>query len=61
MAGFNFGELPLYDKKVKEILKNTLKIHDQLKRFDLLDENNKDKDMDIFLIIPLLVKVKDNL
>ena len=61
MAGFNFGELPLYDKKVKEILKNTLKIHDQLKRFDLLDESNKDKDMDIFLIIPLLVKVKDNL
>ena len=61
MAGFNYGELPLHDKKIKSILKNTLKIHDQLKRYDLLDEKNKDKDMDIFLIIPLLVKVKNNL
>jgi len=61
MAGFNYGELPLHDKKIKSILKNTLKIHDQLKRYYLLDEKNKDKDMDIFLIIPLLVKVKNNL
>jgi hypothetical protein len=61
MAGFNYGELPLHDKKIKSILKNTLKIDDQLKRYDLLDEKNNDKDMDIFLIIPLLVKVKNNL
>jgi hypothetical protein len=61
MAGFNFGELPVNDKKIKSILKNTLKIHDQLKRFDMLDDVNKDKDMDIFLIIPLLIKVKENL
>ena len=61
MAGFNYGELPVNDKKIKLILKNTLKIHDQLKRYDMLDNVNKDKDMDIFLIIPLLIKVRENL
>lgn len=61
MAGFNYGELPVNDKKIKLILKNTLKIHDQLKRYDMLDTVNKDKDMDIFLIIPLLIKVRENL
>tara|TARA_B100001287_G_scaffold173436_2_gene146103 strand:+ start:6037 stop:7902 length:1866 start_codon:yes stop_codon:yes gene_type:complete len=61
MAGFNYGEVPRNDKKIKSILKNTLKIHDQLIRYDMLDTVNRDKDMDIFLIIPLLIKVKDNL
>ncbi len=61
MAGFNFGEIPSNDKKVKDILKGTLKIHNQLKRYHLLDEVNKDKDLDVFLIIPLLIKVKENL
>lgn len=60
-AGFNFGELPENDKKTKAILKNTLKIHNQLKRYNLLDSVNKEKDMDIYLIMPLLVKVKENL
>ena len=51
---------PTNDKKMKSILKDTLKIHNQLKRYNLLDAVNKDKGLDI-LIIPILIKVKDNL
>ena len=61
MAGFNFGNLPTNDKKLKSILKYTLKIHNQLKRYDQLDSVNKHKDIEIYLIIPLLLKVRENL
>ena len=61
MAGFNYGNIPTNDKKLKSILKYTLKIHNQLKRYDQLDSVNKHKDIEIYLIIPLLIKVKENL
>ena len=61
MAGFNYGKLPTNDKKLRAILKYTLKIHNQLKRYNLLDSVNKHKDIEIYLIIPLLMRVRDNL
>ncbi len=61
MAGFNYGKLPTNDKKLRAILKYTLKIHNQLKRYNLLDSVNKHKDIEIYLIIPLLIRVRDNL
>jgi hypothetical protein len=61
VADFSFGELPANDPGLKKILRDTLKIHDQLKRFDQLDNLNKEKDIDMFLLISLLVEIKNNI
>ena len=58
---FSFGKLPLNDKNLKNILKDTLKVHDQLLPFNQLDEINKEKDIDMFYLLKLLQKIKDNI
>ena len=60
IAGFSFGKFPENDSGLKKILKNTLKIHDQLNTMDHLKDLNHDKDIELFLIIPLLQKISDN-
>ena len=57
---FSYGSLPTSDKNLKKILKDTLKIHDQLVPFNMLDETNKEKDLDMFFLLPLLQKIKEN-
>ncbi len=57
---FTYGNLPSTDKNLKKILKDTLKIHDQLIPFEKLDSSNKDKDLDMFYLLPLLQKIKEN-
>jgi len=61
IAGFSFGELPQNDAGLKSIVKNTLKIHDQLDRFDNLSHLNQEKDIDLFEIIPLLENIKKSI
>jgi hypothetical protein len=61
IAGFAYGELPKNDANLKGIVKNTLKVHDQLDRFDNLNHLNKEKDIDLFLIIPLLENIRRNM
>lgn len=61
VADFAFGNLPENDTALKKIIKGSLKIHDQLKKFDQLDHLNKKKDIDMFLILPLLDKIKKNI
>ena len=58
---FSFGKLPPTDKNLKSILKDTLKVHDQLLPFNQLDEINKEKDIDMFYLLKLLQKIKDNI
>lgn len=58
---FAYGVLPTSDKNLKKILKDTLKIHDQLIPYNELDDSNKDKDLDMFFLLPLLQKIKDNI
>lgn len=57
---FSYGTLPGTDKNLKKILKDTLKIHDQLIPFHKLDDTNKEKDLDMFFLLPLLQKIKEN-
>lgn len=57
---FSYGSLPGSDKHLKKILKDTLKIHDQLIPFEKLDQINKEKDLDMFLLLPLLKNIKEN-
>ncbi len=58
---FVYGSLPSSDKNLKKILKDTLKVHNQLVAFNMLDETNKEKDLDMFLLLPLLKKIKENI
>ena len=46
---------------LKKILKDTLKVHNQLVAFNMLDDTNKEKDLDMFLLLPLLKKIKENI
>lgn len=59
--GFSYGTLPPTDRNLKKILKDSLKIHDQLIPYDQLDTVNKEKDLDMFYILPLLHKIKENI
>jgi hypothetical protein len=58
---FSYGSLPGSDKNLKKILKDTLKIHDQLIPFEKLDQTNKEKDLDMFMLLPLLQSIKENI
>lgn len=61
IAGFTNGKLPSNDPVLKKIIKNTLKIHDQVGKLDDMKDLNHEKDIELFLIIPLLQKFKENI
>ncbi|MBX2840192.1 MAG: hypothetical protein KTR26_00360, partial [Flammeovirgaceae bacterium] len=58
---FRYGPFPENDTKTTKILKDSLKIHDQLISYDNLSKEMEDKDFNMFLLIPLLKKVKEQL
>ena len=57
VLNYRYGVFP-QDRKAKEIAKEILKIHDQLIPYDKLDDENKEKDLNIFLLMPLLSSLK---
>lgn len=59
-SGFVSGALP-GDKVLKSLLKDTLKIHDQLTDFSKLQPEEQKKDMNLFHLLPLLVSVQKQL
>ncbi|HEX7691021.1 MAG TPA: NAD-binding protein [Sediminibacterium sp.] len=54
---YKYGPFPA-DKKEKNILKEVLKIHDQLIPYEKLTQGEKDKDLNLFLLLPLLNVLK---
>lgn len=60
-AGFASGKLPDDDKTLRAMLKDVMKVHDKLIDFEKLDEENKHKDLDLFLILPMLLAIRKQL
>ena len=58
--GFRYGEFTK-DKKLNKKLKDQLKVHNLLVDFEELDESEKNKDDDMFRLIPLLMQVRNRL
>ena len=54
---YKYGPFPT-DKKEKHLLKEVLKIHDQLVPYEKLSEDDKQKDLNIFLMVPVLNIIK---
>jgi hypothetical protein len=53
---YKYGPLPA-DKGEKYILKDILKIHDQIIPYEKLTEIEKEKDLNLFLLLPLLSQI----
>ena len=58
--GFRYGEFT-NDKSLNKKLKDQLKVHNLLVDFEELDESEKNKDDDMFRLIPMLMQVQENL
>lgn len=57
---FNYKYGPLVaDKSDRYILKDILKIHDQLIPYEKLSETEKEKDLNLFLLLPLLSQINN--
>jgi hypothetical protein len=56
---FKYGPLPA-DKNDRFILKDILKIHDEIIPFEKLDDISKEKDLNLFLLLPLLNLIKSS-
>ena len=57
VLNYRYGVLP-NDSIARSIAKDVLKIHDQLIPFDKLTDAEKEKDLNIFLLMPLLNSLK---
>ncbi len=57
VLNYRYGVLPK-DKATKNIVKERLKIHDQLIPYDKLADTEKQKDLNLFLLMPLLNSLK---
>jgi hypothetical protein len=55
---FRYGKFPK-DKKQRNLLKEMLKIHDQIIPYDHLDKEMEDKDLNMFLLIPVMQSAKN--
>lgn len=55
---FRYGPFPS-DNKEKKLLKDTLKIHDQIIPYEDLSQEMEDKDFNMFLLIPVLQKIRE--
>jgi voltage-gated potassium channel Kch len=55
---FRYGKFPK-DKPKRNLLKEMLKIHDQIIPYDHLDKEMEDKDLNMFLLIPVMQSAKD--
>ncbi len=55
---FRFGDFPP-DNKTKKLLKDRLKIHDQLIDYEILTKEMEDKDFNMFLLITVMQGIKD--
>jgi len=55
---FNFKYGVIKQPAQKRFLKETLKIHDQIIPFDKLSDEEKNKDLNLFLLLPLLTAIK---
>ncbi|TND04551.1 MAG: hypothetical protein FD123_3820 [Bacteroidetes bacterium] len=60
-AGFAAGKITAGDKATKTLVRDTIKLHDQLVGFEQLDQQNAQKDLDIFLVIPMLLSLHKKL
>ncbi|MEM1135676.1 MAG: hypothetical protein AAGI07_07530, partial [Bacteroidota bacterium] len=47
------------DSKMKSLLKDTLKIHDQIIPYESLSKEMEDKDFNMFLLIPVLQQIRE--
>ncbi|MEM6299928.1 MAG: hypothetical protein AAF740_14665, partial [Bacteroidota bacterium] len=54
---FRFGPFPK-DRTVKNLLKDTLKIHDQIIPYEELTQEMEDKDFNMFLLIPVMQRMR---
>lgn len=57
VLNYRYGPLPR-EKNTKNIAKEKLKIHDQLIPYEKLTEEEKEKDLNLFLLMPLLNSLK---
>lgn len=55
---FRYGAFPK-DKHLRKMLKETLKIHDQIITYEALDKEMEDKDLNMFLLIPVMQSAKE--
>ena len=53
---YKYGQL-VSDKNERYVLKDVLKIHDQLIPYDKLSDVEKEKDLNLFLLLPLLSNI----
>ncbi len=55
---FRYGKFPK-EKPKRNLLKEMLKIHDQIIPYDHLDKEMEDKDLNMFLLIPVMQSAKE--